>query len=61
MKSLGATAPPTGLGVAIRPIYDHAGRLTHSVAVGADITVKREEAQKKQELQHKARGENEGT
>jgi len=41
------------LGVAIRPIYDHAGRLTHSVAVGADITVKREEAQKKQELQHK--------
>lgn len=41
------------LGAAIRPIYDHAGRLTHSVAVGADITVKREEAQKKQELQHK--------
>jgi PAS domain S-box-containing protein len=41
------------LGVTIRPIYDHTGRLTHSVTVGADITIKREEAQKKQELQHK--------
>ena len=41
------------LGVAIRPISDPTGRFTHSVAVGADITAKREEAQKKQELQHK--------
>jgi PAS domain S-box-containing protein len=41
------------LGMAIRAIYDHTGRLTHSVAVGADITAKREEGQKKQELQHK--------
>jgi PAS domain S-box-containing protein len=41
------------LGAAIRPIYDHTGRLTHSVAVGADITAKREETQKKQELQHR--------
>jgi PAS domain S-box-containing protein len=41
------------LGVAIRPIFDDAGRLTHSVAVGADITAKREEIRKKEELQHK--------
>jgi PAS domain S-box-containing protein len=41
------------LGMAIRPIFDEAGRLTHSVAVGADITAKREEIAKKEELQHK--------
>jgi PAS domain S-box-containing protein len=41
------------LGVAIRPIFDSTGRLTHSVAVGADITAKRMEAHKKEELQHK--------
>jgi two-component system, NtrC family, sensor kinase len=41
------------LGVSVRPLYDGAGRLTHSVAVGADITSKRAEALKKQELQDK--------
>jgi PAS domain S-box-containing protein len=41
------------LGVAIRPIFDTTGRLTHSVAVGADITAKRHESHKKQELQDK--------
>jgi PAS domain S-box-containing protein len=41
------------LGVSIRPLFDGAGRLTHSVAVGADITAKRGERLKKQELQDK--------
>jgi PAS domain S-box-containing protein len=41
------------LGVSIRPLYDAADRLTHSVAVGADITAKRIETRKKQELQDK--------
>jgi PAS domain S-box-containing protein len=41
------------LGVSIRPVYDAAGRLIHAVAVGADITVKRIETLKKQELQDK--------
>jgi PAS domain S-box-containing protein len=41
------------LGIAIRPIFDDTGRLTHSVAVGADITAKRIEIHKKQELQDK--------
>jgi PAS domain S-box-containing protein len=41
------------LGVSIRPLYDRAGRLTHAVAVGADITTKRTEVLKKQELQDK--------
>lgn len=41
------------LGVSIRPLYDAAGRLTHSVVVGADITAKRIETRKKQELQDK--------
>jgi PAS domain S-box-containing protein len=41
------------LGVSIRPIFDRSGRLTHAVAIGADITVKREESRKKQELQDK--------
>jgi PAS domain S-box-containing protein len=41
------------LGLSIRPIFDRAGNLTHSVAIGADITAKRNEALKKQELQDK--------
>lgn len=41
------------LGISIRPLFDGAGKLTHSVAVGADITSKREEMRKKQELQDK--------
>jgi two-component system NtrC family sensor kinase len=41
------------LGMVIRPILDANGRLTHGVSVGADITAKRDEARKKQELQHK--------
>lgn len=41
------------LGISIRPLFDDAGKLTHSVAVGADITSKREEILKKQELQDK--------
>jgi PAS domain S-box-containing protein len=41
------------LGVSLRPLYDGAGRFTHSVAVGADITAKRIETHKKQELQDK--------
>jgi PAS domain S-box-containing protein len=41
------------LGVSIRPLCDAAGRLTHAVAVGADITAKRTESLKKQELQDK--------
>jgi PAS domain S-box-containing protein len=41
------------LGVAIRPIVNTEGRLTHSVGVGADITIKRQEALKRQELQDK--------
>ena len=41
------------LGISVRPLFDDAGKLTHSVAVGADITSKREEMLKKQELQDK--------
>jgi two-component system NtrC family sensor kinase len=41
------------LGFSTTPIFDHAGTLTHAVTIGADITVKREEARKKQELQDK--------
>jgi PAS domain S-box-containing protein len=41
------------LGMSIRPIFDAAGRVTHSVAVGADISAKREEKLKKKELQDK--------
>lgn len=41
------------VGVSTTPIFDGAGRLTHAVAIGADITGKREEARKKQELQDK--------
>jgi PAS domain S-box-containing protein len=39
------------LGVSIRPLYDEGGRLTHSVAVGADITAKRERVRMATELQ----------
>jgi signal transduction histidine kinase len=39
--------------VSIRPLPDAEGRLTHFVAIGADITVKREESRKKQALQDK--------
>jgi PAS domain S-box-containing protein len=41
------------LGVSIRPIFDRSGRVTHSVSMAADITAKREEIRKKQELQDK--------
>ncbi len=41
------------IGVSIRPLYDDSGRLTHSVAVGADITAKLEDVRKKEELQAK--------
>jgi two-component system, NtrC family, sensor kinase len=41
------------LGISVRPLFDAAGRLTHAVAVGADITAKRIESFKKQELQDK--------
>jgi PAS domain S-box-containing protein len=40
-------------GVSTTPIFDPTGKLTHAVAIGADITGKREEARKKQELQDK--------
>jgi PAS domain S-box-containing protein len=39
------------LGVTLTPIFDSRGHLTHAVMIGADITAKREEARKKQELQ----------
>jgi PAS domain S-box-containing protein len=39
------------LGVTITPVLGPDGQLTHAVAIGADITAKREEARKKQELQ----------
>jgi PAS domain S-box-containing protein len=41
------------LGVTVKPIFDNLGRLTHSVATGADITAKREAARRQQELQDK--------
>jgi PAS domain S-box-containing protein len=41
------------IGVSVTPIFDAGGGHTHTVAIGADITVKREEARKKQELQDK--------
>jgi PAS domain S-box-containing protein len=41
------------LGVSIRPIFDRSGRVTHSVSMGADITAKREEVRKQQELRDK--------
>src|ERR1700722_4725248 len=39
------------LGVTITPIFSADGKLSHGVAIGADITAKREEARTKQELQ----------
>ena len=41
------------LGMSITPIFDPTGALTHAAVIGADITHKREEARKKQELQDK--------
>jgi len=41
----------TALGVTITPIFRRDGQLTHAVAIGANITAKREDARKKQELQ----------
>jgi PAS domain S-box-containing protein len=41
------------LGLSVRPIFDGAGRLTHAVSMGADITAKRDATLKKQELQDK--------
>jgi PAS domain S-box-containing protein len=41
------------LGISITPIVDRTGTITHAVVIGADITNKREEARKKQELQDK--------
>jgi PAS domain S-box-containing protein len=41
------------LGISMTPIFDRTGSLTHAVVIGADITGKREEARKKQELQDK--------
>ena len=52
-KSLIEMAVLSALGVAVRPIIDSTGRITHTVAVGADITAKREELRKKEELQRK--------
>jgi PAS domain S-box-containing protein len=41
------------LGISMTPIFDSGGSLTHAVVIGADITIKREDARKKQELQDK--------
>ena len=41
------------LGISMTPIFDSTGSLTHAAVIGADITQKREEARKKQELQDK--------
>jgi hypothetical protein len=41
------------LGRSIRPLFDVEGIMTHSVFLGADITAKRDEMRKKQELQDK--------
>jgi PAS domain S-box-containing protein len=38
-------------GVTVRPIMDEQGRLTHTMAIGADITAKRESQRKQRELQ----------
>ncbi|MDP9013352.1 MAG: ATP-binding protein [Pseudomonadota bacterium] len=45
------------LGRSIRPLFDANGAMTHSVSLGADITAKREEMRKKQELQDKLMAE----
>jgi PAS domain S-box-containing protein len=41
------------LGISMTPIFNPSGALTHAAVIGADITNKREEARKKQELQDK--------
>ncbi len=41
------------LGLSTRPLFDRTGAMTHCVTLGADITAKREEMRKKQELQDK--------
>jgi len=41
------------LGMSVRPIFNAAGRVTHTVAVGADISAKLEESRTKQDLQNK--------
>jgi PAS domain S-box-containing protein len=41
------------VGVAVMPIMDGSGTVTHHVSVGADITARREEARKKQDLQER--------
>lgn len=38
-------------GATVRPVFDAGGRLTHTVAIGADITAKRESQRKERELQ----------
>jgi PAS domain S-box-containing protein len=38
-------------GVSMTPIFDCTGQLTHAVGIGADITAKRDEMRKKQELE----------
>jgi PAS domain S-box-containing protein len=38
-------------GVTVRPIMDEQGRMTHTMAIGADITTKRESQRKERELQ----------
>lgn len=38
-------------GVTVRPIMDDQGRMTHTMAIGADITLKRESQRKERELQ----------
>ena len=41
------------LGMTVRPLFDAAGELSHSVSIGADITARREEEMKKSELRDK--------
>ena len=41
------------LGLSTGPLFDRTGAMTHCVTLGADITAKREEMRKKQELQDK--------
>jgi PAS domain S-box-containing protein len=38
-------------GVTVRPIFNAEGRMTHTMAIGADITAKRESQRKERELQ----------
>ncbi|HVY23350.1 MAG TPA: ATP-binding protein [Steroidobacteraceae bacterium] len=41
------------IGITLRPLFGADGQLTHFLSVGADITRRREEARKKQELQER--------